>query len=285
MTKPFDYGHKLNVSNIAQRVQARSDSQVIAQIHEYEAITPAISRVVVSFTNDNAQANAKAQAISNALDNLATVVHSSFVSVDSKYSVGYVLSANAVQEYSELNMKKVTANLFMDSNDKMWDVRTSKSGSKYLVRSSEDDMSELLQLARVRAKDSPQLASIQVQANRSDFALFVSESGVIDYGHVLVSNPNKLIIVSGTEYNSVEVDPRMVVRLVPQDYINTQVAAYDKVSKLLENKKALSVTAASDNSGYTRDVKSLTDYYTELYSYDKDYLQQFVKMIKAKSVL
>lgn len=252
----------------------------MATIHEYRAVTPTIARVTASF--DVANVDAEMLAISAALNNSAAPVAGSFRRLDGETFVGYVSATRAVIPLDGATPGKgfrvMAANIYMDEGDKsLWEVKNGAGGS-YMARQGQEDLSALLETARVSPRGSiPRLSRVlSASVATHDFVAFVRagrNTAEMDYGFCVERTEDAYIVMSTFDKQAVSVPSDLIVSAMslPRD----EMPRIPKAAVQSAMKTRGAETAASR----TDPVLSPQDYYRLAYSYAPGYVEKIIKQI------
>lgn len=261
--------NSLNIKNLAS-----SGVAIIAS----SMVNDRLAKVVISY-NGKVTASDIAKAVSTQLKGLGSVVESSFrdLHVDGlgKMAVGYIKANREVRMPTDAeikaNYKVLSSNILRSNEDRtLWEVKKGKN-TTYLARHGNDDLSELVNLCTANARPTS-CVTLAVQASvkpeNYDFVSFVNEFGEMDYGFVVSANAQKSKVVAYSNRDVKTVDNTAVV-----DAFEVKI---DPLTAKAVKRKVL----ADTKDGSTADM---VDYYRELFSYDEDYMNEFLDDIKQMS--
>ena len=239
-------------------------------LQDFKMVTPSLARVCVTISGnvpprDQVRASivdlfkGHAAPVQNSFRQLTTAGHMQVV-------VGFVKTLHEVRDLdaaTQKGMKAMASNLLMDEQDKsLWEIRKGASGTQYIVKQGDEDLSELATSLYSRKAGLPTLANIQDEpASSKEFAAFVDiASEELQYGFVVSSEGDKMTVIAHGEDEAKEIS---TVQLV-------QVAHMDAD----DYKKAGVEMAASG-----MDRSAMVEYYKKLYGYSPEYVQEIIDMI------
>lgn len=265
---------RLNMDRVAAKFAEKAHA-VTASIHDYQQITPQLVKVVATFSTLDASETQLNTALARLFGGNARPVEGSFRQLRGSSvpaAVGFVCANTIVKEYDSAevaSMKVLASNLLMSAEDEsLWEVRSS-GNAKYLAKQTQDDLSELVALAKVRSVNTPKLSSIAVASvQQSEFVAFVDKATLdMRYGFVVKASEDTMTVVD-TEGDEVEVDNET---LVESAFLNGDDKEYAE-------KAGIELPAQGDK-------QAMIDYYREVYSYDKDYADMLVSIINQHAAL
>lgn len=305
--------NSLNIDSLYARFKERQESTAAVAITGFQQITSTLARVVLSHANMERAPKAEIRrAIAAALGNKARAVENSFRMVQTAglpSAVGFVKLNHESMPYDEKRVGKMRAlakNMLMDeTDDSLWDVRTTADGQRLLCRQVKEDISELLVTASVHVYRAPAIESIASVALPHDVVSFVDPKtetarvGIVIAAEQLeVDGPRPAQgqdIPDGSEFLEVLEVPRNIGDLNDSDEMRadsdeTPIAERIAEAKLHTIPSHLVITAATlkDRSFGTevaaptneQSQKALIDYYTQVYGYGPDFLKQLIGQIK-----
>lgn len=255
----------------------------MATIHEYTQLTPSLARVTV--TLHGKPGSDFLQEVSAALGEDLAPVSNSFRVLRDTTCIGFVYASRATIPLSDAKpgagYREIAANIYMDDNDVVWDVKNG-AGGRYLARQGATDMSALLEQARVSPSGSvPRMSRVQAAvAEPNDFVAFVNpgpRTSEVDYGACLGKDAKTgdYVVLSSLTSQMLLVKPALIVSSVTLNRADMPTA------ELLLKREAAdagrSRVAASGKDG----VLTPKEYYTKLYSYAPEYLAEVIKQIDA----
>lgn len=169
---------------------------MFATVHEYIPVSDRLAMITATFSGGNLDdREAMDASLRTTLGASVTPVKSSFRWVDPSRkgtAIGYVFASREVmaiqgEEPDPQRFHKVQANLYMDVGDEScWQMREG-AGGKFLTRSGQDDLREVLEASRQSPTGStPRMASIaRASADTHELVAFVTEGNSVaemDYG-------------------------------------------------------------------------------------------------------
>lgn len=211
---------------------------------------PNIAQVVIAYTGKFDKESLRA-AIREKFDNLAAPVEGSFHEIraasanNAGSAVGFIRANREVrmpdpQELRASYRKVGASNIMMsEADNSLWEIKEGKSG-KYLARTGQEDLSELIKAHVKRRTDiTPlrQLATASVANN--EFVSFVSKTGDLDHGFVMATSKDntkiKLVSYATREETIVPLDRVTSIARVPLPKSFVQQMATAGISR--EDKK------------------------------------------------
>jgi len=258
-------------TNLKVREQASGRSSVVATIHDFEVIGK-VARVLASFSSLYPNPDDTRHAISAALDNKLTPIEGSFREMsddNSAYSImsGFVTTNRPVRNFSNKEIanghfREIAENILMDNNDKsFWDVKRGTSGNKYISRRLSEDISELLEEARVIDVRKPNLAPVTASTwDIMEFCSFVDpDIADVRYGYIAANEGSLAVVPSDDANNILHIDRRLVIesRLnpkLPPDFDVEETASYD-ASKMIAYIKKIYAYAPAYANKYVEQIR------------------------------
>lgn len=274
---------KLNIRAIHQTILAKQGGTLIqARILGTHRVNKNLSKILVEFSDDSDR-QSLTKALANRLGAMATPVGGTFVQVASDANIyeGYVAynpevrempkSAQAAIEGSrETNFRVMAKNLLLDEEDQsLWEARESASG-KFLVRTSKEDLSELL--SSVVTASAPEARVVQqhwaqstVKTNPTEFVAFMDrDTAEVGYGYVVESTDNTArVLAFGADEDAIEVPMTDIIQSVALE-------GEDRV-------EGIEVPASAS------DVAALKNYYKQLYGKNPTFFNKLAKAIDSLS--
>jgi hypothetical protein len=238
-------------------------------ITDYVIQSPAIAKIIISFTGEIDQDYIEAS-IASKTSYAASVVANSFKTIRPGVAVGFIRANKAVRAVSRkeisANYKVMSSNILMDNEDKtLWDVKEG-AGGKYLARHGADDLTALVESAVTRRSDVPGVRHITIaKASPKELVAFVDAEGDMDYGFAIGSSEEAVKVVS---FN----------RRIPV------VASYDSVVSIQPVALPKETVAEVIASLTAKEKQNAVDYYTRLYGFAPEYLRQIIDSINKGTV-
>jgi hypothetical protein len=232
-------------------------------ITDYKMQTPTLAKVIVSFTGKQTKDELRA-ALLDKFDGLAAPVDDSFRIVKAGVAVGFIRANKEVRVVNDKELRAsyrvMSSNIMMDNADKsLWEVREGKAG-KFLARHGHEDLSELVNASTNRRQDIPAIRHIQIaKAAPGEFVSFVSKTGDMDHGFCVASSDKQVKVVSMTSRTAVVADYEVVTAI-------SQVP----IHKAFVKEMARAGVSRSDKD-------QQIEYWTKLYSWAPDYLEQRIQ--------
>jgi hypothetical protein len=232
--------------------------------YKIDPASPNLAQVVISYTGKFNKETLRAS-LREKFDNRVAPVEDSFHEIKAGAAVGFLRANREVrmpdQQELRASYRKVGASNIMmsDADNSLWEVKEGKSG-KYLARTGQEDLSELVQANVNRRTDIPglrHLATASVANN--EFVSFVSKSGDLDHGFVMATNKEntKVKLVSfATRTDTIARIP------LPQSFVQQMATA-----------------------GISREEKSqASEYWKKLYDYAPNYLSDVLEQVDHDTV-
>lgn len=282
---------RLNLQNVLSKFADRTPT-VVAQVVDYEVLTPTLARVIMTFSNADQPKEVLAQAISAAFNNNLSAVEGSFRKVSSMGAPamhGFVTVNREIRPYEDAKVKTmqvVASNMLMDHSDEsLWSVVDGVGGVKMLARKAADeDLSKYMAEARVHRHNSPGLVTIATELANPlkdrEYAAYVDpESNVVRYGYVLSSDgpvvellPNNYGPDNDSD-NKTEGDENRIAERVGEEpqAVKVSVAMIVDTAILKDADAERFEGAAVEVPADSRSKASMKAFYKELYSYDPAY--------------
>lgn len=251
-------------------------------VQDYKMVTPTLARVVLSWTGSQPDRSEVVAGISALFNGLASPVEASFRNLQNtgpvNVTIGFVKANREVKDYTteiaadKTRFKAMASNLLMDREDEsLWEVKSSGT-SKYLVKQGNEDLSELVHLARTHRGTLPTLAQIaSVPAETQEFAAYVDkQTQEVMHGYVVESS-----IVKGRQRVKVlSVEGNGEVDTVDEDQLVEVVQLDGKDQEAAKLKMSAEVAA---------DRGAMVSYYTKMFGYAPDYLKKVIEIIDSHS--
>lgn len=264
---------KLNIQRVASRMAERL-SHVTASVHDYQVFDEGcLARVVVSFNTKQPTAAEVATTVSNLFGNELSIVPGSFRRLNPETAiaslmVGFVTANRAVRPYDEKagNYMVMASNILMDKTDEsLWELRDS-NGIKTLCRQGDEDLSELLEQAKVRRLGTPTLAAMASTVNPDEFVAYIGRNHDIRHGYVLSEAETE-----GDEFE----DEVKILSLEGQEEEQIESARVIEVAHLNGADRFEEVSATG---------KELKDYYKQLYGHNPEFFKKLSSIIDQHAV-
>lgn len=302
--------NSLNIDSLHARFVARRATTAAVSITGFQKVTPTLAKVVISHANLERLPKAQMHAaIASAMGNRARPVAGSFRRVQTAgldAAVGFVALNQESKPYVEKEVSRLRVlakNMLMDeTDDSLWDVRTTAGGDRMLCRQVKEDISELLVTASVHVHRAPRLEHIASVALAGDIVSFVDPQTeevragiVIASEEVVVDGPRPaqdMDVPEGNELLTVLEIPSNIAGKNDSDEKRGEDAPIaDRIeAKLHTIDPSLIVTAATLKERFfstevaaptnAQSKDALVKYYTEVYSYGPEFLKQLIQQIK-----
>jgi hypothetical protein len=247
-------------------------------VNEYRILAPNLAQVTITCASF-ADKNQILDKLAESLEGRAAPIQSSFRWLEEKrHAIGYVALARTTrvvedeQQLATAGFKEVSKNVFLEGEN-VWELKEGAAG-KYLVRNSEgDDLSELLEEARMSPVGStPRMSRIQAAtAKPHEFVAFINTDAIVpfmDYGFCVASteSSNEYRVVSTTTGQETKVSQAAVAGVY-----NLKGEQFEYAAK--ENKLRLVKAQMFD-------PKPVVEYYKKFITYSPEYLAKVIKQIE-----
>lgn len=257
-------------------LQGITDTVAIA---DYEMISPKIARVILSYTGNQTPSKIAAS-VAKMTGNQAAIVENSFRQVNDHCAIGYIRANCEIRPVSEkeirANYSSASANILMSNeDDSLWEVK--KVGDQtYLAKQNNDDLDDLIMaVANHKLTGTPKLATFaSVKPQRNELVAFVNDAGDVSYGFVTAIGKGSVKIqASNTSYPVLAKNDRIIGAYE----VEIDAATDTAVRKQLSHK--IRAAARSD-----ADIKAtMSQYYSELFGYDPEYVSKIIQQIEESS--
>jgi hypothetical protein len=274
--------HKLNIERVTAKLIERGCGDVHVSIHEYQVASAGdLAKVICSFsrkvTRDEAQ-----KALASKFFGRALPIEDSFQEVRSCSTktnpvvCGFLRPVKVVKKYSEeaaSAMRTLANNIMLDENDKtLWQVKNTDSGDKFLIRQDNEDLSELLALARVRSTSVPKVGSLVTVPARSEYVAYVDPySQSVRSGYVVSSTRETTTILPLGGVETFECLNDLLVNIA---YLN---GADKDAYEAIEGAPKYPETSATE--------QEILDYFRQVYTFPeaKAFLKELEDIIRSRS--
>ena len=239
--------------------------------YKIDPATPNIAQVVISYTGKFNKETLRAS-LREKFDNQVAPVEDSFHEIKAGVATGFLRANREVrmldQQELRASYRKVGASNIMmsDADNSLWEIKEGKSG-KYLARTGQEDLSELVHANVNRRTDIPGLRHLSTASvANNEFVSFVSKSGDLDHGFVMASNAEKMKVVSFATREEMIVPLEHVTAIsrvpLPQSFVQKMATA-----------------------GISREEKSTAkEYWKQLYEYAPNYLSDVLEQVDHDTV-
>lgn len=267
---------KLDLNRMHRQIlAARGGSLVTAKILDHARINDNVEKVAVRITNSGTKDEMRA-AVAKALNGQATVIESTFLEVAHETYVGYVAHNPEVKEFTKADqeaveartspMRVVAKNLLLDESDQsLWEARES-AGGKFLVRTSKEDLSELLSSVAepsLKVPTQQMLASAHAEIPARSYVQFLERDlAEVGYGYALESTASTVkVLAFGADEEAMEVPASDIIQVADLEGEDTEQAAIE-------------IPAAAADAG------KLKKYYQQLFGKAPKFMQKLNKVIQ-----
>lgn len=267
---------KLDLNRMHRTIlAARGGSMTTAKILDHVRVNDHVEKVVVRITNSGTKEDMRA-AVSKALNGQATVIESTFLEVAHETYVGYVAHNPEVKEFSKADqaaveartssMRVVAKNLLLDETDQsLWEARES-AGGKFLVRTSKEDLSELLSSVAQPSLQVPtkrMLSTVHAEFPSRSYAQFLERDlAEVGYGYILEATDSTVkVLAFGADEEPMEIPASDIIQVADLEGEDTEQAAIE-------------IPAAA------ADASKLKKYFQQLYGKVPQFMQKLNKVIQ-----
>jgi len=242
-----------------------------ASITSYDMKSPVLAKVIVA-TTGNPSADEFRQLIAEKFDMRAAPVENSFRELQPGVSVGFIRANREVRVVEKAELKAsyriLSSNILMDNSDKtLWEIK-SGAGGQYLTRQDTEDLSDLVE-ARVyhQRQNVPKLHQLTAsRVNSNELVAFVTDTGSLDYGFVVRSNPERAQVLSSTTRTLAKVDNELIAGIYQVE-----------IDKDTNKRIGVQLRANGLNPGQKLNAEQ---YYRALFDYSPEYMEEVIKMIE-----
>lgn len=235
--------------------------------------SPNLAQVVISYTGKFDKESLRAS-LREKFDNRVAPVEDSFHEIKAGAAVGFLRANREVrmpdQQELRASYRKIGASNIMmsDADNSLWEVKEGKSG-KYLARTGQEDLSELVQASVNRRTDIPALRHLATASvANNEFVSFVSKSGDLDHGFVMATNKENT-----------------KVKLVSFATRTDTIVPLENVTAISRVPLPQSFVQQMAKAGISREEKSqASDYWKKLYEYAPNYLSDVLEQVDHDTV-
>lgn len=260
----------LDLTEVANKVRLFTTN-----LQDFSMLTPSLARVCVTLSGDIPPRDQVRASLAELFKGHAAPVADSFRKLTTAGSmttvVGFVKTLHEVRDLEEATkkgMKAMASNLLMDEGDKsLWEIRSGSSGSQYIVKQGDEDLSELATSLYVRKSGLPTLANVQDEpATAREFAAFVDlSSEELQHGFVISQEDGKMTVLAHGEDEVKTITSEQLV----------QVAHLDA-----DDYKKAGVEVAATGM----DKQAMVNYYKKLFHYSPEYVAMIEQVIEDYAV-
>lgn len=253
-----------------------------AQINEFRSLSDSVARVTVSCSRNLTGEDLAAKVSASLGEGVAPIRNSfRFLNDDRTFAVGYVALCRAtrvVEDATKISAsyRVLANNLFLDEADKsMWELKDGVAG-KYMVRTNEEDLTELLSMVRASPMGgTPRMSRISAAAaEMHELVAFVTlDSWVpdVDYGFCVGTNADG-------SYDVLSYTTQQVTNVKAEAAVGTYALDGEQFDAFKGSKASLKVSAGFDKG-------PVIEYYKKAYGYAPEYLALKIKMIEQQAAL
>lgn len=237
-------------------------------ITDYRIINPNLAKVIISTSVDlhEMDRDDMVRQLVAQCQSQAAPIEGSFRKLTATTAVGFMRLNPEIVAYNEKEVsasyRVVASNMLMDKKDEsLWEVKTGAAG-KYLCRHGNEDLSELVEAARITRFSSPKISSISISAakTRQVVAFVDPKTSELDYG---------LCVRSSADNTKCQVVARSTQAATTVPYENV-VGIYSIPYGGTKAQRPVNASAAS-----------AIEYYKQLYFYDSAYLDEIIRDIES----
>lgn len=281
-------------SVVAQHAQEKCPT---VSVLGYSLAGEGLARVTVEVAhNQHSRENHSlvSESLSRIFDNKLAAVSGSFMSIDKapyteRLSGVVRVNTQAVPMSAQHGFRSVSANIFMDDEDKMWVLRTTDAGDILVKSTGIEDHDSLRGLLNVVCSSGHSLSSefrqtelsvstMQQDITGGDFVQYVSvHSNETKFGYVVASTDDGKLIVLPSDESAEEGEVIDTAALVKKE--DVEDAPEPEMSEQEKMDAAVSVSRG------VIDMSTLLDYYKKVFSRSGTYYSEFAKRVRAHSFL
>jgi hypothetical protein len=282
---------KLDLNRVISRV-SKNVGLIHASLMDSVEITPQIHRVVVAFNTNDATPTQRYMAIANLFENNAAPIENSFREIASGYkytTVGFISTNTESLPYTEevaasgkYTAVAGTCNVMIDQSDEsLWEV-TSSGDNKYLVRKSQENLSDLVSLASLKNevanyKTIP-VDQIVSQTFKGEYVSYVDPvTCSIKYGYVVADAEDFVGEDEAPEVEVLDSESLDTVQLNPELIVESVFMDGDDCDNLPQTETASSYDSSNN--------ESLKAYYKQMFSYAPEYYKKLEMLINQHSAV
>ena len=291
---------KSSALSLSAVVAKRSSETVpVVSMLDFETLGNGMARVVMDvthnrFTRDNH--SLVAQAISQSFDNKIGVIEHTFDSLSSapmSERITGVVRVNTeaipMEDALKRGFKSVSSNIFFDTEDKMWSLHKSASGSVLVKNTGIEDESALRDilsmqcmaagarsLSNYEGKAMHSLSATQQNIEGGDFVDYINNVGQVASGFVVasVSGEQNILVLSVNEEDGEEVSRSSVLQKHDvSEFPETEFTEQEQV----EHTVSISRGAV--------DVNFLLDYYKKVYRRSPEFYKKFAQRVRSHAFM
>lgn len=276
-----------------------SESIPVTSIIDFSIIGNGMARVVMDITHNRFSRDNHglvAQAISQSFDNKLAPVEHSFDSM-SKSPVGEritgVIRVNTeaipVEDATKRGFKSVSANIFFDTEDKMWSLQKSASGDVLIKNTGIEDEGALRDLLGLQCMAAgarslsnyegnvmKSLSAAQEAAEGGDFVDFINAAGQVQSGFIVVSSADdkEVLVLGVTDDEPVEISRSSVLqRHDLSQFPDTEFSEQEQVEHTISTSRG------------AVDVNFLLDYYKKVYRRSPEFYKKFADRVRSHAFM
>ena len=238
-------------------------------VTDYKQLNANVARVMLSYTGALSQEDIR-KSIAAKFEGQAHLVEGSAREVQAGVAVAFLRANTEVRVVDEKSLtagyKLVASNMVMDNEDRsLWSVKTGKGG-KFLTRTEQQDLSELITAHVHRTPGVPGLRHLTAaKAAKSELVAYVTQDGSMDYGFAVAGNDEKVRLVSFKAQAPITVGYDQVCAIMP--------VQIDR-----ETKKQISAALSP------ADKANAIAYWRTLYSFAPDYMNEVIRQVEQGAV-
>lgn len=305
---------QLAVANVLSRTASRNSTAVYASMVGVSPIDDSLCRIRVSIRGKSNNPADYRAAIQASLGASVEPIAGSFyrLTAESQGSaveyVGLVKKGIETRSVDTARFKKdytvMAKNVLMDNVDQsVWQLSCNSNGVTVLSRQVDEDLSQLLELARTQNSNNRNYKEPLVAlANAASYARFYNPlTGVIDHGYVLGREADGTVVIASRTLNDlVDIDDRMLVTCSNIHLDDTELAIHQSLYKknvkcpsfLIKSMQAqrdagsnpFKTVALVTETEQPLDPESVSydnarNYYKQMFAYAPDYYKEFETII------
>lgn len=271
-----------------------------ATVHEYVTFPEhaRLAKVTCSFSKDHLEQEQAYVAVQAALGKGLMPIKASFRWLDESRrdsAIGFVYQPNHVEfiagDAVPAHYRQIAGNIYMDENDKsMWDMKQG-AGGKYLSRQGVENLSAMLETARVSPRGSqPRMSKVLSAAvGPRELVAFVDigrRSASMDYGVVLSTGDKSTLVLSHTQVEPVTVSNDLIVASYQINSKEVPALPKERVDAFKKMKaQSASHVERQRAAGVYDPHLTPQEYWTLQYSYNQAYLDKVLKQVEEMAAL
>jgi hypothetical protein len=281
------------------RLIAKNQPNLNATINSFDLVAPGVAKIVATisgnFGSDPTQkvmAKICRKAIHASVEGVFCINNSFRVVPDTGDAlrvVGFVGANRQSKPFEEKSSyKEIAKNVLMDVEDEsVWEVST-VGGKKFMCLQGEEDISETLEVARVRDVSAPPISRFTSVANTGEYASWVDvENKDVRYGYVVASGDEATVVMCRLTNELKQIATSCLIALATPDkratkHVKELAAKGQKKPKVLAAVENFRNTLDKRYEEYdfsNVDYNNIREYYKAVFAYAPEYYAEFEKII------